>query len=401
MSFDVNRFDETWTIPLTKRLEGDLQYILSAQQNNGQLNEVEAAFLQCVEQFFRLYQIQVHSGHDIDPKEQATYFDHCMALKTSLMQFAGGMEELRSPRDELMPVATPSPVTTAWQGLVGGLRKAMRITTTVGSTFTVGPGIIKVAIELCTKMPVVAATAEEDPASTVMCSKFLCICLRDKLLAKAGAKGVSMQDQDEKDIVLCIIQSIRAMLYLAVEGYTPEGPLDEESEKRAYDNLVKNAPVDCRQSAAVADGQPNFVEEMQFDLCMQGWCMLCIDFLADERLTWLYLPTVRMLSGILGGGNVRVQNQLLKDLTNVAICPTEVFARTMRKLLRAGSEDLISIQKENDELKFESSGHARDVLQMLTNLTEGGHAGLQNYVVNQTLGDSVRHSFSCSFHLYR
>ena len=152
--------------------------------------------------------------------------------------------------------------------------------------------------------------------------------------------------------MLFIVQSVRAMLYLAAEGYTwsqihRKGTLsyhDNETmknltdktsvtsmEEKAYDQLVNAATINCRNSV-----DNDIVADLQSVLCAQGWCTLCVDIISRKRLKWLYLPAIRLLNGIVGGGNVLVQNRMLTDLTNPTLNPFEIFAKNFRRLLRAG-----------------------------------------------------------------
>ena len=114
--------------------------------------------------------------------------------------------------------------------------------------------------------------------------------------------------------VLLLLQSVRAMLYLAVEGYTWRPDDDEETnalydkmseeevalggltslEERAYNNLVEAEPINCRKKVTPDDsiGEARrdglevheIVADLQYVLCAQGWCMLCIDLISRTRL---------------------------------------------------------------------------------------------------------------------
>jgi hypothetical protein len=103
------------------------------------------------------------------------------------------------------------------------------------------------------------------------------------------------------------------MLYLAVEGYTWRLDVGETNalydkmseekeelggltslEERAYNNLVEAEPINCRKKVTPDDsiGEARrdglevheIVAELQYVLCAQGWCMLCIDLISRTRL---------------------------------------------------------------------------------------------------------------------
>ena len=100
--------------------------------------------------------------------------------------------------------------------------------------------------------------------------------------------------------VLLLLQSVRAMLYLAVEGYDKMSEEEQELagltslEERAYNNLVEAEPINCRKKVTPDDsiGEARrdglevheIVAELQYVLCAQGWCMLCIDLISRTRL---------------------------------------------------------------------------------------------------------------------
>jgi hypothetical protein len=103
------------------------------------------------------------------------------------------------------------------------------------------------------------------------------------------------------------------MLYLAVEGYTWRLDVGETNalydkmseekeelggltslEERAYNHLVDAKPINCRKKVTPDDsiGEARrdglevheIVAELQYVLCAQGWCMLCIDLISRTRL---------------------------------------------------------------------------------------------------------------------
>ena len=53
---------------------------------------------------------------------------------------------------------------------------------------------------------------------------------------------------------------------------------------------------------------------MQTHLSDQGWCLLCVRLLSMENLHWIHLSALRLLHGLVGGGNIAVQRQFLRDM---------------------------------------------------------------------------------------
>jgi hypothetical protein len=389
LTLDDQLFDTNWKTPLAQRLCDDLDYIDkkfervdhsdAEYRKSDEFRFVEGCSLFIDEYFSKVRQTEVFEvdkfrefelklrDHKRKPGTTVFHID-------SLAIYAQAVNKLHH-----------TPVNRMWNNLVEGLGKELHIETTKGSGSTIGPGIMKVAIELSEP-----TEDGDEKMSTSTYSKFLVGCLRDRLLTSAeGAHRIS-QDQDAQRVILSIIQSVRGMVYLAVAGYSwRNASADSVQSMRhtAYNDLVDAVPINCR------DNTPHrrTVLEMQNALSEQGWCILCIQLISMERLQWLHLPCIRLLSAIVsstGGGSVPVQNRLMSDLTNPLVSPEEVFAKSCRRLLRLAILDLKVVHKAVDVKTFVPTGHGLEVLRVLANITDGAHTRLQDYVVNQTVGDS-------------
>ena len=67
--------------------------------------------------------------------------------------------------------------------------------------------------------------------------------------------------------------------------------------------------------------------------------------------------------------------------------PTDLKTLYKSSDASVGSTDLKALYKSSDASGYVPTGHVQEVFRLLTDVTEGEHKGMQNYVVNQTLGD--------------
>ena len=91
---------------------------------------------------------------------------------------------------------------------------------------------------------------------------------------------------------------------------TASSNLFTATEQRAFKMLVDDTWIDCRTDTSHHGG----VRTMQTHLSDQGWCLLCVRLLSMENLHWIHLSALRLLHGLVGGGNIAVQRQFLRDM---------------------------------------------------------------------------------------
>jgi hypothetical protein len=118
----------------------------------------------------------------------------------------------------------------------------------------------------------------------------------------------------------------------------------------------------------------------------QGWGIMCFRIIGMERLSDLHLPALRLLLALTGGGNTRVQDEMMTQLQDA---PEELCAASLRRMLHTAADAIKKHQKLmlRHGVTYEDPARVNsfpiEVMQVICNLTMGEHAGMQRYLQEQ------------------
>eukprot|EP01043_Picozoa_sp_COSAG02_P014866 COSAG02_NODE_620_length_19443_cov_91.259564_10_plen_270_part_00 len=111
---------------------------------------------------------------------------------------------------------------------------------------------------------------------------------------------------------------------------------DDKADKAAWDDAFER----YLHVKPLVGLHSHTLMQAQLILVKQGWALLCWKFLAQPTLKACHLAMLRLLLAITGGCNKDTKDELLRQVSDTKICKTEIMARSCRRMLRLGIEDL-------------------------------------------------------------
>lgn len=268
--------------------------------------------------------------------------------------------------------------TQTWNQVVEAVKSTMTLGEVKGTTRTLGVGIMSVGKALWKTVPRQKPKSKNEEMEGMHVEKSSSnqeqIHYASFLVAPLIEKFESLQfssNKEELPELLMMLDAVRSIPY----GVTA---FDKQTTEDAFQKFLNVEPLDSSINPDVS--------RVQAIMTKQGWGLLCFRVLSMEALPALHLPALRLLLALTGGGNLDVQDELLRTLDDTKICPNEICATNFRRLLRNSVADL-KLQRKSKHSGLLSSGKevgfALEVMQVLRNLTLGDHFGMQVYLQRQ------------------